>query len=109
MSQQANPMLSFLANLGLDIKVFESKWTEKCRAIFPAETHNLFTEIVVEQGQYGPSAHFKGSDFHFYLGISDYSTIAVGEVLNISQLELIILEKDDKKIGRICKVGECRK
>jgi hypothetical protein len=100
---------SLFSSLGIDIKIYESQWTETQRFVLPEILRQHLIEGVVELGQYGPSLHVKGKGFHFYIGISDYSSLTVGEVItDFTLLDFIVLTKDNKNICRFCKNGEHR-
>ena len=104
-----NNFAELFKSFGLDVKIYESQWTETQRFVLPEMLRQHLIKGIVELGQYGPSLHVYGNGFNFYIGISDYSSLSVGEVIeDFSQLEFIILTKDGRNIPRFCKKGEKR-
>lgn len=102
-------LLSFFQSLGInDVKIYQQHWQEVQRMSFPSVLRDILRKGIVEQGNYGPSLHIYGNDFHFYIGVSDYSRLEVNQEVDFSKLELIVLEKNGSKILRVCLEGEKR-
>lgn len=82
-------------NIFSTLKTYAGKWSVKSTRAFDAEEINAVKSAVVVPSQYGNSVMFTMvAGGQSYIPLANDSTVAVGEVIDLSKAQLLTLSKD---------------
>ena len=82
-------------NILSSLQVYAGKWSVKSTRAFDAEEINAVKEAVVVPSKYGNSVMFTMiAGGQSYIPLANDSTVAVGEVIDLSKAQLLTLSKD---------------
>lgn len=82
-------------NIFTSLQVYAGKWSVKTRRVFDAEEINSVKSAVVVPSQYGNSVMFTMvTGGQTYIPLSNDSTIAVGESVDLAKAQLVTLTKE---------------
>ena len=90
-------------NLFSGLRVYGGKWAEKASRKFTQDELALVTKAQVVESQYGNSCcFFMENGTTMYVPMSTDSKSGVGDIINLSEAEIVTLEKaGEKDIQRI--------
>ena len=90
-------------NLFSSLRVYGGKWAEKASRKFTQDELALVTKAQVVESQYGNSCcFFMKNGTTMYVPMSTDSKSGVGDIVNLSEAEIVTLEKaGEKDIQRI--------
>ena len=85
------------------LRVYGGKWAEKASRKFTQDELALVTKAQVVESQYGNSCcFFMANGTTMYVPMSTDSKSGVGDIVNLSEAEIVTLEKaGEKDIQRI--------
>lgn len=82
-------------NIFTSLQVYAGKWNVKSTRAFDAEEINSVKSAVVVPSQYGNSVMFTMvAGGQTYIPLSNDTTVAVGESINLAKAQLVTLSKD---------------
>lgn len=87
-----------------NLKVYGGKWAEKATRRFTEDELALVTKAQVVESQYGNSCcFFMKNGTTMYIPMSNDAKSDVGDIINLSEAEIVTLEKqnEEKNITRI--------
>lgn len=83
-----------MANIFASLQVYAGKWNVKSSRAFTAEEISVVESAVVVPSNYGNSVcFFMRSGGQTYIPLSSDSTKGVGEVINLTEAQVLTLEK----------------
>lgn len=89
-------------NLFSSLKVYGGKWTEKATRKFTEDELALVTKAQVVESQYGNSCcFFMKNGTTMYIPMSNDAKSNVGDIIYLSEAEVVTFEKLGKNITRI--------
>lgn len=90
-------------NLFSNLRVYGGKWVEKASRKFTQDELALVTKAQVVESQYGNSCcFFMANGTTMYVPMSTDSKSGVGDIINLSEAEIVTLGKvGEKDIQRI--------
>ena len=90
-------------NLFSGLRVYGGKWAEKASRKFTQDELALVTKAQVVESHYGNSCcFFMANGTTMYVPMSTDSKSGVGDIINLSEAEIVTLEKaGEKDIQRI--------
>ena len=84
-----------MANIFSSLRVYAGKWSLKSSRVFSPEEVEAVTSAVVVASQYGNSVCFTMvSGGQTFIPLSNSSSKAVGESIDVASAKLLTLEKD---------------
>ena len=85
-------------NLFSSLRVYGGKWAEKASRKFTQDELALVTKAQVVESQYGNSCcFFMVNGTTMYVPMSTDSKSGVGDIVNLSEAEIVTLEKAGEK------------
>ena len=82
-------------NIFSSLQVYAGKWSVKSTRAFDAEEINAVKSAVVVPSKYGNSVMFTMvAGGQTYIPLANDTTVAVGEVIDLTKAQLLTLSKD---------------